>query len=285
MIFGLLTVTAVKQSNINDFFSDNLITLSKFKMMSLKIAYFILSENDVHIGQSEGDSFTWLEKYSFSNKTDYYYKEQLQLLIEKHQLNAPSFEEHIVMWYSPVSSLVPMNMLNDLVPKELLKYSFSENKIKHDVNFNRISELSIVHVFEIPTWLKSFFVLRFPRAIIQHFGTGIIRGIFNTSSFKPTIHLFLTTEFSLMLFVKHNELVFYNSFEYTNENDLVYYALHVLTQNKALSDAGNMVVHPLSSTEIDEKQIVEKWNDIREASQFKISTEPTQTLKFLATCV
>jgi hypothetical protein len=58
-----------------------------------------------------------------------------------------------------------------------------------------------------------------------------------------------------------------------------------LTQNKALSDAGNMVVHPLSSTEIDEKQIVEKWNDIREASQFKISTEPTQTLKFLATCV
>lgn len=253
--------------------------------MANKNAYFILSEGEVHIGQSEGDSFRWLEKYIFSNKTDYYYKEQLQELIDKYQIQGADFDEIIVMWYSPVSSIVPMNLLETTTPKELLHYSFSENKIQFDVDYNRISELSSVNIYEIPLWVKSFFVLRFPRVLIQHLGTGMIRGIFNTSSFRPTIHLFLTADFSLMIYVKHNELMFYNSFEYTNENDLVYYALNVLTQHQSLADGGNVILHTLAMPEINCDAFVEKWQAIREAESFKPSIELVQTLKYLATCV
>lgn len=253
--------------------------------MSAKIVYFILSEHEIHLAYSIDESFYWLEKSIFSNKTDFYYKEQLQSLIEKHASTISDANEHIVMWYSPVSSLVPMNLLETMTPKELLQHSYSTSKIQFDTDYNRISELSIVNIYDIPLWVKSFFVLRFPRVVIQHLGTGLIRGMFNGSSFKPTLHIFLTTEYALMIMVKHNELLFYNSFEYSNENDLVYYALNILTQTNSLSDNGNCILHPFSEATIDVDVFLNKWKSIREVETFTGNVSKEQTLKFLATCV
>ncbi len=250
-----------------------------------KIAYFVLTESEVHLGVSEHDSFRWIDKLAFTSKADYYYKEQLQAFIEKHQLQEDAYEEYILMWYSPTSSLIPMSLLENATPKEVLNYSFSEGKIEHEVDYNRISELSIINVYEIPFWVKSFFVIRFPRIVLQHLGTGLIRGIFNTSSFKPTIHLILTHQFSLMIYVKHNELKLYNSFEYTNESDLIYYTLNALNQTNSLEDKGMVILHPLSQSSINEAQFLEDWSKIKETKNFNVEVQPIQTLKYLLVCV
>lgn len=250
-----------------------------------KIAYFVLTESEVHLGVSENDSFRWLEKISFTSKTDHYYKEQLQALIEKNQLQAIDFDEHILMWYSPISSLIPMSLLENSTPKEILEYNFSEDILPNEVDYNRISELSIVNTYTVPLWVKSFFVIRFPRIVIQHFGTGLIRGIFNASSFKPTVHLFLTPLSALLIYVKHNELMTYNSFEYTDENDLIYYTLNILNQTKTLADNGAIILHPLSQSTISETAFLESWSKINGTENFKGEIQPTQTLKYLSVCV
>ena len=250
-----------------------------------KIVYFILSENEIHIGTSQDNYFQWIEKQTFSNKTDYYYKEQLQELLDKHQLSSANYDEHILMWYSHQSTLVPMNMLENSTPKELLYHSFSENKIQHDVDYNRISELSVVNIYEIPLWVKSFFVIRFPRIVLQHLGTGMLRGIFNGSSFKPNVRLVLTEDFALLIYVKHGELITYTSFEYATESDLIYHTLNVLTQTDSLNNSGIIEIHTLRENKINTTTFVENWSKLKEVSDFKVEFEPTQTLKYLSVCV
>lgn len=254
--------------------------------MAGKIAYFILSEDEIHLGYSENDHFQWIEKFSFANKTDFYYKEQLQQLIDKHNFHNSEYEEHLLMWYSPVSTLIPMNLLENSNPKTLLEYSFSDQKLQYDADYNRIPELSIINIYEIPLWVKSFFVMRFPKIVMQHLGTGLIRGIFNTGSFKPTVHLFLAKQYALMLFVKHNELKLYNSFEYSNENDLIYYTLNALTQVDALNDSGAIILHSLAD---DDSAITEaftaNWAKLIDGQNFKTEIQKVQTLNYLATCV
>lgn len=249
-----------------------------------KIAYFILSENAIHIGVSENETFQWLAKKDFDNKTEFYYKEQLQGLIEQHNLSSATFDDHVLMWYSSVSSLVPMNLLENSTPREIIEFSFSENKIKNEIDYNRIFELSTVNIYEIPLWVKSFFVIRFPRIIIQHLGTGAIRGIFNTSSFKPTVHLFVLQEFALFLFVKHNELLSYNSFEYTTESDLIYYTLNILNQSETLQDSGQIMLHSIANT-IDSTSFKETWEKIQEGKNYQVQSKDTEILKYLSVCV
>ena len=259
--------------------------MSKSFLMNGKIAYFILSEQEVLIGSSSGEHFTWLEKHTFENKTDFYYKEELQQLIDKHQLQAVDYEEHVLSWYSETSSLVPMNLLEDSSASEILQFNFSEEKLQFEADYNRIPELSIVNVFEIPLWVKSFFVLRFPRIILQHLGTGLIRGIFNTSSFKSTIHLFLLKTQTLLIHVRHNELLTYNSFEYSSETDLIYYTLNVLKQTQTLDDNGIVLIHPLTSEGISLSVLLENWAKIHDLQNFRVEQPEDLTLKYLATCV
>lgn len=253
--------------------------------MQSKNVYFILSEEEVHIGISENDQFRWLDRFVFQQRTDFYYKEQLQQLIEKHELNDGSYDEQILMWYTSTSTLIPMNLLEESTPKELIEHSFSAHKVQYDVDYNRISELSLVNIYEIPLWVKSFFVIRFPRIVMQHLGTGMLRGIFNSSSFKPTIHVILMNNFALLIYVKHNELVMYNSYDFASENDLIYYTINTLTQTNSLDLKGAVSIHELANSTFQMDALIAQWNAMANSQNFPIEHNSIQTLKYLASCV
>lgn len=250
--------------------------------MSAKIAYFIISEEDVRVGESTGDSFTWLEQLKFENKTDFYLKETLQKLLEKYRFDSSEYEEHILAWYTPQSTLVPMNLMDDLNPKQLLTYSFSEIDESANIDYNRIAELSIVNIFTIPLWVKSFFVIRFPRIIMMHLGTGMIRGIMEQNSFKNEIHVVLEEGQALMLYVGQNQLKHYNSYEYTNSEDLLYYIANMLTQLDALEVSGTIFYYgeylPFSDFET-------KLKTMKLSKNFEAKDANQQLLKYLSTCV
>lgn len=250
--------------------------------MSAKIAYFIISEDDVRIGESESDQFRWLDYLKFDNKTDFYYKERLQELLDKYHFDSSSYDEHVLAWYTSQSTIIPMNLMNDLNPKQLLQYSFSDVDDSSNIDYNRIAELSMVNIFTIPLWVKSFFVMRFPRIVTMHLGTGMIRGILNENSFKNEIHLVLQEKTALLLYTGQNQVKHYNSYEYSGAEDLLYYVVNMLTQMEALEEKAIIYYY---GDQIPFVDFEEKLQQLKISKTCQATEHFISLLKHLASCV
>lgn len=128
------------------------------------------------------------------------------------------------------NTLIPSSLFNfaDLADIFKLNYPMPHE----DLDYNRIAELSIVNIYEMPLWIKSLFVVRFPRIKIVHRSTVLLKGVFDQAIFKPKINLFVEDSQFYMLITERSKLLFYNRFDYKTIADLVYYVLFVLEQKE-----------------------------------------------------
>lgn len=128
---------------------------------------------------------------------------------------------------------------NTLIPTSLFNFSDVDHIFKlnyplphEQLDYNRLAELSIVNIYEMPLWIKSLFVVRFPRIKILHRSTVILRGVFDQAIFKPKINLFVEEGQFYLLITDKSKLTFFNRFDYKSIADLVYYVLFVLEQKE-----------------------------------------------------
>lgn len=142
---------------------------------------------------------------------------------------------------NPKVTLVPQIIFGDSNAKDIFELCFGESQ--ETIEHNRFYEQMVVVVYEIEEWIKRFFVLRFPRIIIQHETTHALRGIFNGNSFEPKLHLIVNDTFFTVILVAKNKIFFFNTFEFSNENDIFYYANHVWNNSEFSSKKKEIVWH------------------------------------------
>jgi hypothetical protein len=169
------------------------------------------------------------ESLELHESTPDQYKSKLTEFFEANSFDK-DYEEISAAWSTPKNALIPLRVYNDTDPKSLYKLLFGEAPDQQTVDFNRLMELSIVSVFEIPDWVKSFFVIRYPRITIKHEQALALRAIFQSSTFDRAIHISLCDDYMSIFLVYHNELAFFNSFEYQTVDDILYYSMYVLEQ-------------------------------------------------------
>ena len=121
------------------------------------------------------------------------------------------------------TTLVPVNVFNESDKESIFVLSFGRQVQNDEIDYNRLPMQGVVNVFSIPLWVKSFFVMRFPRIVIQHEGTHLIRGVFSGQTFKLKTKLVIHEAHFLLLIVQENNLQFYSSFEWSTLEDIVYY--------------------------------------------------------------
>ena len=188
------------------------------------------------------DSSVLLEKeYSFQDKKDHRYKEQLTSFIEEAGLKNQEHDEHTISWSSTKTTLVPMNIFSESKPERIFQLCFGNDTPSNEIDYNRLSELGIVNVFEIPLWVKTFFILQHPRAIIQHESSMLIRGMFNSSTFKMKISLTVYGQHFLLMIAQQNKLVFYSVFDFQNHQDIIYHLMFTLQQKELLEESGELI--------------------------------------------
>ena len=150
------------------------------------------------------------------------------------------FDETTLSWSHRNSTLVPNTIFSESSPAEIFKLCFGETASHDDIDYNRISELSVVNVFEIPVWVKSFFVIKFPRIVLQHEGTHIIRKSLDSNAFRLKASIAVYNDHCFLAITKHNELHFYSYFDVQTAEDLVYHTLFVLQQKEVLNEQGTI---------------------------------------------
>jgi hypothetical protein len=253
--------------------------------MAKKQLAFSLSALSISAAEIDGEAITFLGHASFVGTKDFQYKEQLNQFIQEKLIASKEYDEYSLSWFSPFSSLVPMGVFAASSPKAIFAASFNE-EVTSEVDYNRISELSIVNVYSIPDWVKSFFVIRYPRIVIQHEGTHALRGIFEKSTFKLTCHLNLKSTHFQLIIVEHNALRFFNTFEFSAVEDILYYLAFTFQQLQIIPKSSFIQLHAEMEEASDVvSDFTSKLNKMADFSQIKPTFVAHSSFKFQKTCV
>ena len=118
------------------------------------------------------------------------------LLFNKEELNTIISDDIFKLDFKSMSltvstnrhTLVPVSIFNNSKPKDI--FALNHQAPYDNIDYNRIPELGIVTIFELPIWIKSVFVIKMPRVKIIHTSTVLIKAIFKTPVFTPKLHVF-----------------------------------------------------------------------------------------------
>lgn len=209
--------------------------------------------------------------FVFTDKKDYRYKEQLDEFLIESGLKNQDFDEHTISWSAFRSTLIPANIFGESKPEALFKLCYgSEIPVNH-IDYNRIPEQGLVNLYEIPLWVKSFFVVKYPRSIIQHEGSHLIRGIFAESSFKLKSTIIVYHNYFLLAIVKENKLQFYSMFDYQETDDIVYHLMFTLQQKDFLPESGTIqLCAGVGSSQEKINELMEKLQTLPDLKKFSI---------------
>ena len=167
------------------------------------------------------------------------YKEELKSFFESLSLKE-EYEEYTMAWCSIKYALVPMRVFNDSTPPKIMELLFGDSIEKEDSDFNRLAELNIVDVYEIPDWVKSFFIIKFPQLIFKHEHAMTLRALFQGSTYKLKTIVSVYDDYMNVSIIQKNELKFSNAFEYHNAEDIVYHLMFVIEQKGFKEEKGEI---------------------------------------------
>jgi hypothetical protein len=151
-----------------------------------------------------------------------------------------NFDEVTLAWDTDKSTLVPNSIFAESEASAIFQLCFGDTINKTDIDYNRIWEAGVVNVFEIPTWVKSFFVIKFPRIILQHLGTHALRSSLDKNAFYLKSTLIINKGYFYLSMVKHNEVQFYSFFDSQSAEDVIYHLVFALQQKELTEEKGSI---------------------------------------------
>lgn len=223
-------------------------------------------------------------EFLFDVLNDTRIKEQLTLEFESNSIYETDFDEITLSWSSDKTTLVPNAIFSESSPKAIFELCYGKNEL--DIDYNRISELSVVNIFEIPEWIKRFFVIKFPRVNIQHEGSMLVRQVLNENAFKLKCSIIIYATHFQLIISKHNELIFYSNFEYQSAEDIIYHVMFVLQQKELMNEQGSIeLVSGIGATTELIHSIQTGFTKISDIKSFAINTPTNFIQKAHQLCV
>lgn len=245
-----------------------------------------LSDHAVHFARIEDGVVRSVDKFLFKDKIDYRYKEQLDQFIAEKGFREIEFDDYSLSWYSIYSTLLPNNVFGESKPEELFRLCYSADIPADHIDYNRIPELSVVNVYAIPLWVKSFFVIKFPRIVIQHEGSHLLHGIFAGSTYKIKAVITLHHDSFSLVIANENGLQFYSQFDYQSVDDVVYHFMFTLQQKKYIGQSGSIILCTgVGSTDEQVADLKEKLASLKDLATFKIENNSHLLLNYQTLCV
>lgn len=199
-----------------------------------------ISESYVEFSVLKGSTVAKRMGFPYSGKTNDDRKNAVRAIIDEQSELSQDFENVTLAWCHTHSTLVPSSVFSESTPQEIFRLCFGEDTDQRTIDHNRIFELSVVNVYAVPDWIKSLFVIKFPRIIMQHAGTHQIREVLGSNAFYPKATLVIHEDFFRITITHHNELAFYSSFSYQTAEDIVYHLNFVLQQKEMLNQKGTI---------------------------------------------
>jgi len=212
------------------------------------------------------------------------YKKRLKEIFDDLNLR-DDYAEYTMAWGTPNQALVPLSAFNETSAKSVFQLMFGEGIDEKMIDFNRLMELSMVSVFEIPDWVKSFFIMRFPQIVFKHEHAMTLRALFQKNTFKRKITISFSDEYMNISIINKNELTFSNSFDFQTPEDVLYHLLFVLEQEGLTNEEGEINFLYVDEKTKSKAEATQKLlNELNAFKKIKVNTIES-VLKLQTLCV
>lgn len=236
------------------------------------------------VSEINGGKFTFHGSLLFMEKKDFQLKEALTAFLKEKAGELSAYQEVSVSWIAPNAMLVPNAVFEPKAIDSLFASCFTKQITATELDYNRISELSVVNLYEIPLWVKSFFVVKYPRALIQHEYSHQLRGIMK-QAFRLLVQVNIYPGLATIQAADKNELLFCNAYEIQHVNDVVYYLTFALQQLKIQDKPGKLNFHLHPESGISREELEKNIQQITAFKQLELQFDSEKIIKYQELCV
>lgn len=154
--------------------------------------------------------------------------DKLSFLVNNYLLHQKKFEKVNIAFLNNDFTILPAAYSSNADMKELLQFTSGTNQVKNTYQ-HHLKNLNFC--FTLEQEISAFFEKTFPNASIRHAGAINITMLFGQHSLLGS-NLFLNIgDGCIELAAKeNNDLLFYNVFNFSNNEDILYYLLFAMEQ-------------------------------------------------------
>lgn len=154
--------------------------------------------------------------------------DKVSFLINNYQLHKKKFEKVNICFLNNEFTMVPEAFALNEDVKPLLKFATGAEQVKRSIQHNL---KNINFCFTIEMELISYFEKTFPNVSIRHLGAVSIDLFFSQHSLKnANLYLSIADGYIEIAAKQRTELLFYNVFNFENNEDILYYLLFMMEQ-------------------------------------------------------
>lgn len=210
-------------------------------ILSIKISLFGL---DLMLSNNLDNSIIDYKKHFFKNKilTENLSKE-LDSFLNQSKLDLSNIINIKLIVSNKLSCLVPNELFDKKLSLDYLK--FNSKLIENDFAANDyIEELESFNVYLPFINVNNYLIERFGSFEYYHYSTVLLKRILKMTSNQNRTMLFANIEnqnFQIII-LKNKNLLYYNNFEYQTKEDILYFLLFVIEQNKELSSETKLIL-------------------------------------------
>jgi hypothetical protein len=156
---------------------------------------------------------------------------QIGEVLEKDDILSLHFQRVIFLGYTQQSTLVPATFFSRDKMTEYLTFNHAGD-VDHEIFSSFMAPLDIYNVFAFQRDLVSMISLHFNKTIFLNQTTPFLIHIASRQEVlsKPAVFVGLNSGFFDLAAFDGGKLGLYNTFQYANESDLLYYVLYIYKQ-------------------------------------------------------
>jgi hypothetical protein len=135
------------------------------------------------------------------------------------------------IYLSQKSTLIPDSFFDKENLRAYFEFNLNLNELD-EIHYNFLSEISAFNIFAIPNYIVNEIIGRFENVKLFHQATPFIKTIFKNKDNKENKCVFvnMNNKFLDIAVTAENRLCLYNTFQFQNEADLLYFVLYIYKQ-------------------------------------------------------
>ena len=170
-------------------------------------------------------------------------------------------------WFSSQFTLIPNALFLPSQLEDYYRLNFGELNPSETLSYDSIYDENLSLVYSIPNWLNHFKRSYFFKAEIQHHAACLIKNSFKSKNDDLISIVFEGTAF-IMSIKKEGKLIICNSFEYQNEEDLLYF---ILSHHKQLGLIEKNTINLMSYLEVlNSEKIISLITHFKELKEYTV---------------
>lgn len=150
-----------------------------------------------------------------------------------------------IIYSSEIFTLVPQAFFQNGYAEKYLGFNHEAEK-GYSLEKTLLPKAEAWCIFSVPDNLKDFLALKFPKAVLRHNLYPLVERTIKDNKNYPDrkqVHLNFFKSYFELVVISGTKLLLCNQFNYSLDNDVIYYVLYVFDRLKLSPDATELIIH------------------------------------------